>query len=192
MEADAASTAVTVAQKKHNYTCNSSSLTSYMINNSNNHLKKRQRCSSVGVSPKQKRKRFNEVERGGLLEKGSRLLPLQLKFLRYPTTSGRWTMEMWRVLLTFQERWCCRWSEKAGSRKNHPGLRPATAPMIKFVLKMVPIYMYPFDPASAFYTSRAESEIPMQMCLGPYMDMHIHLHIHTSGQPTTIHPHAHT
>ena len=40
--------------------------------------------------------------------------------------------------------------------------------------------LIPFDLASVFYTSRAESVIPIQICLGP-------LYGHTYGQSTTIH-----
>ena len=41
---------------------------------------------------------------------------------------------------------------------------------------------------SAFYTSRAELVIPLQICLAPYMDTHImQTHTHSYGQLTVIH-----
>ena len=42
---------------------------------------------------------------------------------------------------------------------------------------------------SVFYASRVESVIPMQICLGLYMDTHMYTftHIHAHCQPTIIH-----
>ena len=41
----------------------------------------------------------------------------------------------------------------------------------------------------ALYTSRAKLVVPMQICLGAYMDTHIHTHTstHNYGQLTTLH-----
>ena len=54
------------------------------------------------------------------------------------------------------------------------------------ILKMV-IHFYL---TSAFYTSRAELVIPMQICLSPYMDTHIHMHTVNSQACTCIHIHT--